>query len=413
MKRRLLNVITLLIASLLALVLGEVFLRIFYSPTLVNRQMTRFDPELGWRLVTGEYRVRRSASLISHTIRINRLGMRNPEVTLTPAPDCRRAVLLGDSFTFGMLVPEEALLARVAQGELERRRLDRGIGCIEVVNTGAQGYGTAQELLYMRWLHAQGFRADLYVVVFFLNDLLDNLGLSYTDLREQPVQPGFALDAQGNLYLAHRPEERLTRRGSLTRRRTLTLQPLLIDLLRNRALALCEAHSGLFRSVRSLGVRVELPRLPALVQAWYQPETLDRGWPLTCALLRAMRDEARAAGAELAVVALPSPFQIYETYRILIRDTYATNPAVAAFLADPCKPQRLLAEFCVQEDIPWADCEPALRTASGGAALFSSEDHHLSRRGHEIVGRALAEHIDRLLGAHSSGSISPAQGTVD
>ena len=52
---------------------------------------------------------------------------------------------------------------------------------------GIPGYGTAQELLFMReLLQRHRVRPDLVVQVFFTNDILDNRCLSYGNLTALP-----------------------------------------------------------------------------------------------------------------------------------------------------------------------------------------------------------------------------------
>ncbi len=396
MKRTLVNLLLLVLVSAVMLGAFEGFLRAFYDPALTPEQMTTFDPVLGWRLVPGTYKVRRIETLVSHEIRVNTLGMRNPEITLTPAPGTKRVLLLGDSFTFGMLVPEQKLLATVAGDELRR-----GGGSFEVVNTGAQGYGTAQHLLYTRELQERGFRADLVVVLFFLNDLLDNLRMSYEDGTRQPLVPGFTLDASGRPVLTHAPERRFPKTGTVVPRsagRSLYLA----TFLRGSGVSLLETHRGLLHLADRLGFRPLLPRMPAMISGWYDDAILAEGWPLTEALLRELRREAASRGAGFSVAVIPSPFQVYGSYEDLVRSTFPGEPAARAFLADPRKPQRLLRGFCEREGIPCLDLEGAFREARDGPSLYSPKDHHFSARGHEVAGRALAPFCRTVLEARTA-----------
>ena len=78
-----------------------------------------------------------------------------------------------------------------------------------VLNAGVPGYGTAQELLFMReLLQRHRVRPDLVVLVFFTNDILDNLCLSYANLAPQPSRPCFTLHNDA-LYLTQRPQKKI------------------------------------------------------------------------------------------------------------------------------------------------------------------------------------------------------------
>ena len=403
MKRWTGNLIALLIASTLTLAIFEGFLRVFYNPTLVHRQMAEFDPVLGWRLKPGHYRVRRSETLVSHTIDVNRLGMRGPEIALVPSADSTRVVLLGDSFTLGMLTPSQALFSAVAERSLNRGAA-RGV---QMVNVSAQGYGTAQQLLFVQRLEREGSRADLYLVMFYLNDLLDNLRLSYDTLEPQPAVPGFALDARGRLYLEHAPEKRLVQGGSQVERGRGGFRLLLWGFLRNQAADVVGTHPDLLRLAQRLGVRVPVPHLPTTVTGWYDESIRQRGWPLTCALLRELRREVESHGARLGIVVIPSPFQVYPSYQLLVRRTFPDDPQAKAFLADPWQPQRMVEEFCREEGLPCLDLAESFRHALRGPGLYSTKDFHFTRHGHRVVGEAVAGFVRQIEGMLSIPMSAP------
>jgi hypothetical protein len=393
LRRFLANFFVFLVGVVIALGLMEGFLRIFYRPALQHRQMTEFDTVLGWRLLPGDYHIRRPESLVSHTIYINELGMRNPEIALVPEEGTRRAFLIGDSFTFGMLTATEDLMASIVEEELNAR----GEGTFEVVNAGAQGWGTSHQYLFMQRIHEKGFRADTYVLCFFVNDILDNLRLDYGRMVRQPLQPGFALDEEGNPYYAHAPEEKFATKGeSLVRRKKGRFRLYLKDFIKIRAIGFLETRPGAVRFLQKLGISASLPRAPALVKGWYDDEIMDEGWPLTMALVSAVRDSVRERGGSLAVCAIPSPFQVYATYESILRQNFPDDPKVESFLNDPLKPQQLMTEFCQEQGIPLLDLEIVFRDERSGGSLYSPQDHHLSKRGHRVAGEAIAEFLRSL-----------------
>jgi lysophospholipase L1-like esterase len=85
-------------------------------------------------------------------------------------PGVRRVIALGDSFTWGLLLPssDSAWPARL------ERALDGGdAGPAEVINMGQRGWGTANEAEFLRRLGWQ-FEPDLVIVQFFLNDAYES-----------------------------------------------------------------------------------------------------------------------------------------------------------------------------------------------------------------------------------------------
>ena len=107
--------------------------------------------------------------------------------------------------TFARAVRTEKIFTR----QLEERMEERFKVDVDVLNAGVPGYGTAQELLFMReLLQRHRVHPDLVVLVFFTNDILDNLCLSYVNLAPQPSRPCFTLRNDA-LYLTQRPQKKI------------------------------------------------------------------------------------------------------------------------------------------------------------------------------------------------------------
>lgn len=99
--------------------------------------------------------------------RINSLGMRDKEYAVEKPPGVTRIAILGDSFTFGNGVPEEATFAKVLEASLNASRDGT---TYEVMNFGVKGYDTVQELATLREV-ALPLEPDLIVVAYYLNDV--------------------------------------------------------------------------------------------------------------------------------------------------------------------------------------------------------------------------------------------------
>lgn len=123
-----------------------------------------FDPDLGWRMKPGVEKVGRWWSA-SEPARINARGWRDCEFELERSPGRRRVLALGDSFTFGVAVDH---------GQRFSELLEREDPGLEVLNLGANAFGTDQEL---RLLEVEGLRyaPDLVLLTVFLGNDLDDI----------------------------------------------------------------------------------------------------------------------------------------------------------------------------------------------------------------------------------------------
>jgi len=126
---------------LLCLALVEVTLRATtrYPP---NPSAYVEDFELGKRLIPG-FEGKHHGSRIS----INSHGMRDREFSLERPAGTRRILALGDSWTFGVAVPQEKTWPKQLEQALAEHRGD-GAPRIEVMNTGVSGYETFNEARY-------------------------------------------------------------------------------------------------------------------------------------------------------------------------------------------------------------------------------------------------------------------------
>src|SRR6516162_3184036 len=164
--------------------------------------MTAFHPVLGWANVPGDYWVKPLRELHRISIHINEMGFRVPTEARAAAAK-NSVVILGDSF----VVSRDSEISESFPARLERLLDARVSGGVEVVNAGVPGYGTGQELLLMRQFYQQHhIKPDVVLLMFFTNDTLDNLCVSYGDLKFQPIRPCFTLNDQGKPVLTRLPE---------------------------------------------------------------------------------------------------------------------------------------------------------------------------------------------------------------
>ena len=393
-KKAVFAVVTVVLVLVVCYVVIEyVFAGFYFSNVSLTREKV-FDPEIGWRLKPGHYWVKPSHTFRKHEVVINQVGVRGREVSEYPE-GAERILILGDSFAFSKTVREEAIFPTLLEETLNKELPGEYV----VINSGVIGYGTAQELMRMRRLAEQGVTADIYLLMVFSNDILDNLRLGYGDLAENHVQPGYVLSPEGGLELKYLPEEKLKDDSGTFRRVKQRRRTKMFDVLRIKLEAFFETRPGLVKLANRLGAGVAPSRVPGLINGWYREDILEAGLPLMKALMGEIKKEVEAKGATLLVGVIPSPIQIYpETYGPLLKRAFPDTPEVKAWLDDPLRSQRLVEEMCGEMGIPCHDLYPVL-LEHNHESLYLHTDGHFSENGHSIAARSLADFVKAYLGS--------------
>jgi len=295
-------------------------------------------------------------------------------------------MVLGDSF----VLSKESQYSEAFPQRLEDLLNDRIAGGVEVMNAGVPGYGTGQELLLVRELYERHrIRPDVFLLMFFTNDILDNLCLSYGDLKFQPVRPCFTLDPVRQLILAKLPENLPDYEDDALAAQAVQPGVKTFSIARAWIEEWIQTKGEWVGLLSRMGLGPQVPRMPGLLNAWYRDQVVQPGAPLTAALIAQMRKEIQEHGGELIVSMIPSPFQIYpETYGPLLRNSFPGDSVVERFQSDIFRPQRLVREMCLEAGVPFQDLAPIL-TEHRNMPLFIPRDGHLTHVGHRVAGEAL------------------------
>jgi lysophospholipase L1-like esterase len=166
---------TLLVLSLLiAGLLLEGGLRVYAA--LLFPKMMVLDDTIGWRHATNVSRTFQNEFGEKVLVMQDSYGHRGKGHSLQKTAGRFRILALGDSFTEAVQVDEQ---------EVFTARLEKADPRFDVINAGVGGYGTVQEYLY---LLSQGlqFRPDLVLLMFFENDLTDNVLTYYPGFGPRP-----------------------------------------------------------------------------------------------------------------------------------------------------------------------------------------------------------------------------------
>lgn len=363
--------VTLLVATLLALLAAEGTLRLAWVP-LAERSTPELEahpvylwaprPGIAGERVTPEYQ---------HTFGHSAQGLRaTPMLRAERRPGIRARVLfLGDSFTYGLgSADEETFVGRLAAAWPD----------VEVVNAGCNGYGQRQELAVLDTLGA-ALRPDLTVLMFFWNDVEDNI--------KRPA-PAFARSAGGKVV---RTDLQVPADFDPLAPRQAAPQSLLAE---RRPFWTLGYLRELIREVKA-GLRGGL--LGGARRKIQTAAERDAAWPVTTELLGLLKARAAQIGTQLVIVSIPDYNQV--------------DPAAAYRGIEPVNYdiESELARVTRDLGIPYIDPLPEMRARfrAGGDAWYYARDRHLTPAGNAVLADILKPRLAPLLPPHHQPGSTP------
>ena len=318
---------------------------------------------------------------------------RDGETAADPAPGVARVLSLGDSFTAGYRVDQEATFSR---------RLEKGLAAAGVLAEVLVAE-TEEPVTGLWWLRRSGlaYRPSLVILgISFGNDIaqaylaLDPPGEFRLALRDGAVElervPAFTRAPDRPEYQAMLPEDALGPNAPSS------LSP------RHRAFRLLELAWGppaqpigtsrgadqphrLLDGVNGLGFFLSPP-----------PKEVDVAFERLERTLAAYAATARVAGARLLVLFFPQRYQVQpEDWRATV-EGYGLNAA----RFDLAAPGRRLGGFCRANGIASLDLAPVLADSharSGRSLYLPGGDMHWNADGHRAVAEAVTPAVLELL----------------
>lgn len=121
------------------------------------------------------------------------------------------------------------------------------------------------------------------------------------------------------------------------------------------------------------------------------PSEIDRGFQLTDHLLKAVRDSAAVAGAQVVLVLLPIKLQLTPSeFRYFMRQSGVPEREM-----DIGKPQRVIGDLAARLGIPVVDLLPRFRqwSAEKRAPLYKD---HWTVAGHKLAAQIVTEGVIQL-----------------
>jgi hypothetical protein len=396
------------------------------APAEPTGNFWRTDPQTGWSLQPGAAgRWFNSPYEYDVDVVINSQGLRDVErASYDKPPDTFRILLLGDSYVEGLRVPLEQTFGKVLEAELNAGA-PAGLR-YEVVNAGVSGWGTDQQLL---WLRSEGakYQPDLILLAFFPGNDFQNVSEALEVANMGRVQKPFFQRSEGGLALRYhpfdpeaapqpRPPAATAEPPSGAAERLASLRAWLAGhsaFYRFASVTLDEAAPGLALRLAGWGL-IDAPNatadarmgpeyVPVAYGIYRQP--LETEWTEAVALagdlVAALQEDANQLGSGLAMVILPAPEQVNpERWQRIVQH----RTPMQAGQWDLEQPSRAAKQVAGEAGVPFLDLLLIFReAASSSDPLHLRVDGHWTPAGERLAGEATADFL------RAGGLLTPEQ----
>lgn len=372
-----------LFGLVLALALIEILARTFH---IGSGGFWEPHPLYGWRNIPGANGWESCYGECAVHVTINSQGLRDYEVSYGKASGTRRILFLGDSMTAAMQVPLEKTFAKILEKRLNSNVADERW---EVVNGAVNGFGTDNELLFYR-LEGLKYQPDLVIVgVYLANDIYNNHLVLELRTGGNGHKPYFMLTEDGELVLNNYPVEETDsisiRVGSFLKRyfqlprfmaQVLHLRSEVPQIVRPLVNLIGGQRGVDAASAANSNTGQQQVRRGDICDESYTPE-IEAAWDITRVLIRQLRTEVEATGAEFAVVMIPASPQL--------------SPPADGVNWYCERPNNELSSFLEDESIPYLDLLGPFRehALTDGTSLYYSRDFHMNEAGNRLAGEQL------------------------
>lgn len=368
-KISLLSSITIsVISTFISLLIIEFALRSFgYAPTyFYPRYLFIPDSNLGYK-IKPLFKTKHCLGEFKVDININSRGLRDTE-DFIQEENGLRILALGDSFTFGIGVNQQATYPN----QLEEAIRAQGINC-EVINAGIPGYGTRQEVAFFK-NYGLEYAPKIVILGFLMaNDAEDNLG-NYI------VKNGFIITKDSKY-----PELPLSKFYIFK------------SFIRKHSSLYCFIVSRLKSNVYARNIILKLGLITDLIPAelqFYKKDYSNRVktcYGVTKLMLRELKRRCIDNNTELLIIGIPLKTQVYQKAWETAKKQYALKDDEF----DIDLPNKMMSEFCKEEKINFLDLLPSFRKlAQQGKQLYYIIDGHLNEEGHKITAKFIYSFLE-------------------
>jgi len=320
----------------------------------------------------------------------NKKGLRDFDYPYQKPLGVKRILVLGDSYTEGLQVPLTNTYCKLLEKRLNK---DTAGGTKwEVINAGVQGYGSAQQFIFLT-LEGYKYNPDYVLMGYFANDIAsvsfetEELLFGTASARQRPYlalsNNSFVVERSAfNDFLQEHKKQRI-RRFFASRR---------ITVLASRFLVRTSIYSMLVSGKE----KIRTPK-PLYDNAlfYYMPDEMNKDlWSKAAAVQRNIFREIKkwcdTRQVAFLLANIPGPL----SYRELpdVKNRFADSIGSARF--DQEYQNTLICTFAEQEHIPFIDLLPAFTAFQEKDSLDfitagSQFECHLDTAGHALIAEVL------------------------
>ncbi len=353
------------------LILLEIGVRLF-APQY--KKLFQYHEVVGVRRIPNStFKVYTPTSKLTHSA--NSDGYTTPEVSIDKPPGTFRVILLGDSMTEAIQLPDEVIVRSRLENKL-KQKLDQEV---EAIKLGYSGYGTAQEYLaYMEF--GRKYEPDLVILNFLAdNDVANNS----QKLESGPSKPFFEI-RDGELVLTHRPSKDAKGRLMSFITDYLVLPRFLYLKFETAKARFEQASRGSAGGESDAGLNVR----DGVYHQDYD-QTWQEAWDITIALIRKLAEQVMADGAKFIVVSFPVARQTVPE----VRQEFSEANTKRGIPVDMDKPEELLRQSLQESDIRLVSLPQIFTSHPRLREFYLEDDWHFSAAGHEFVATYLTEYL--------------------